>query len=281
MTDFANLLSAVRDRVMEKSTVGLGYSTNIVVQPTSKEMQELGGVSPFQTQKDVAAGATLSSVSYYAPQEITFPTYDTLFAPEYSYSYRYSSLPRVSVPEESTAPVTVVDAPSREMLKRVPVDTSNVDLTDARQALATEAEALLGYMPLRKELRMPGTLKRVLAKLEISILEESSVNAYKNQMAKHYSTSGKMVDPTWRLTALNEYSQPVPEFVLHKAIEIKRELPEALFYVEQLAIDPFLIVSLTELHDYMSMWNTLSRAIDPETAAYVEVWSEPKFEASM
>jgi hypothetical protein len=84
--------------------------------------------------------------------------------------------------------------------------------------------------------------------------------------------------PTWRLMKLRSYTAPVPEFVLQKAIEIKRELPEAEFYVDQLAIDPFLIVSLVDLAD----WSTnKDRKLDPETAAYVEVWSEPKFEATM
>jgi hypothetical protein len=54
-----------------------------------------------------------------------------------------------------------------------------------------------------------------------------------------------------------------------------------MFYVEQLAIDPFLIVTLTPLQDFMTFSRTLTRELDPETAAYVEAWSEPKFEATM
>ena len=84
---------------------------------------------------------------------------------------------------------------------------------------------------------------------------------------------------TWRLTSLKNYAQPVPELVLQKAVEIKRELPEAEFFVDQLAVDPFLLVSLTGIPDYSR--NTPSRNLDPETAAYVEVWAEPKFEAEM
>ncbi len=174
--------------------------------------------------------------------------------------------------------VALVDEPSREMLKRVEVVAAELDLTDPRKKLAAEAEALLGYTPLRKELRTPGTLRRVLAKLEIAVLDEESVNEYKGQMAAHYSTHRKMKSPTWRLTRLRDYQAPVPEFVLAKAVEIKRELPEAEFYIDQLAVDPFLIVSLLPLVDYVTNHR---RELDQETAAYVEVWAEPKFEASL
>jgi hypothetical protein len=203
---------------------------------------------------------------------------DSAFMASYASIQQMMELGVAGAPKKK---MTVVEAPSREMLERVPVNVENLDLTDPRQKLATEAEALLGYTPLRTELRTPGTLKRALAKLEITVLEEKSVFAYKGQMAEHYRTTGKMPDPTWRLIALKDYKQPVPEYVLQKAVEIKRELPEAMFYVEQLAIDPFLIVTLEPLQDFMTHIHTLDRVLDPETAAYVEVWSEPKFEATM
>lgn len=178
--------------------------------------------------------------------------------------------------------VAVVEEPSRSMLQRAQVDVQDLDLNDPRQKLATDAEALLGYTPLREELRTPGRLKRALAQLEMEILDWKSVTAYKKQMAAHYETAGKMREPTWRLTKLKEYKYPVPEFVLQKAVEIKKLLPEAEFYVEQLAVDPFLIVSLAPLNDFVSIDFSLKRiGMDPETSAYVEVWSEPKFEATM
>ena len=176
-------------------------------------------------------------------------------------------------------PEEVVEEPSRSMLKRAKIDLESLDLSDPRKRLAAEAEALLGYTPLREELRAPGTLKRVLAKLEIAVLEQESVDRYKAQMVEHYRTAGKMLDPTWRLKALKDCKDPVPEFALQKAVEIKRELPEAQFYIDQLAMDPFLIVSLRTIPD--SRVNYPSRYLDDETAAYVEVWSEPKFEAAM
>lgn len=172
----------------------------------------------------------------------------------------------------------IVKEPSREMLKRVAVEADAVDLTDEDRKLAVEAETWLGYQPLRKALHVAGLLRRVLAKLEIEVLDQESVDAYKAQMVEHYRSSNKLPMPTWRLVPLAQYTQEVPKFALRKAVDIKRELPEARLYVDQLAIDPFLIVSMTELPDPP---HNCKRGLDPETAAYVEVWSEPKFEATM
>ena len=175
----------------------------------------------------------------------------------------------------------VVEEPSRNLLKRVAVEVGDgyeMAIAGGDNKLAIEAESLLGYRPLRQFLNLAGTLRRVLAKLDIDILDQASVDAYKMQMVEHYSTTGKMPYPTWRLTLLERYTDQVPKFALRKAVEIKRELPEARFYIDQLAIDPFLIVSLDDVYDSMA---NCSRRLDPETAAYIEVWSEPKFEATL
>ena len=177
-------------------------------------------------------------------------------------------------------PSAPVDAPSRSTLLHVAAATEEeLSLDEPRKALAVEVEALLGYSLLAREVKAPGRLRRVLAKLEISVLDEASVNVYKAQMVQHYASHKKMAQPTWRLTKLSEYKQPVPEYVLQKAISIKRELPEVEFYIDQLAVDPFLIVALRPIKDYMV--NQTSRVLDPETQAYVEVWDEPKFEATL
>ena len=166
-----------------------------------------------------------------------------------------------------------IDAPDRSTLVRTPSSTLTLD--DPRTCLAMEAEALLGYAPLRTDCGAPGALKATLARLEIDILDEASVDAYKAQMVQHYRSHGKMADPTWRLTDLREYAQPVPEHVLAKACSIKKALPQAQFYVDQLAVDPFLIVSLAPIADH---WTNRARRLDPDTQAYLEVWDEPKFE---
>jgi hypothetical protein len=305
MPNFATVFSGARQRTIDRLTSHSTASTDIMVVPTEEEAYRLTGVRSLPSLQTELAALPQNNV-IYSPAVSTQWPWDTTgtgalvsFAQTqvdpYQYaSYWYNSSPSfapspagqgmnggIDTADAMTPSLKVVDEPSRDMLRRVPVEVQDMDLTDPRQKLAAEAEALLGYTPLRQELRTPGTLKRVLAKLEISVLEEKGVLAYKKQMVEHYSTSGKMFDPTWRITPLKDYRQQVPEFALQKAIEIKRELPEAMFYVEQLAIDPFLIVTLNPLQDFASPWNTLKRALDPETAVYVEAWSEPKFEATM
>jgi len=67
----------------------------------------------------------------------------------------------------------------------------------------------------------------------------------------------------WERLPLAEYQEEVPLYVLQKAVEIKRRLPAAEFYIEQRAEDPFLIVTCDELEEY------------------IEAWREPRFEASV
>ena len=298
MPNFATVFSGARQRTIDRLTGHSTASTDIMVAPTEEEAYRLTGVRSLPSLQTELAALPQNNV-IYSPAVSTQWPWDAMgtgasvsFAQPQAY-YWYNSSPSfapspvgqgfngIDTADAMTPSLKVVDEPSRDMLRRVPVEVQDMDLTDPRQKLVAEAEALLGYTPLRQELRTPGTLKRVLAKLEISVLEEKGVLAYKKQMVEHYSTSGKMFDPTWRITPLKDYRQQVPEFALQKAIEIKRELPEAMFYVEQLAIDPFLIVTLNPLQDFASPWNTLKRALDPETAVYVEAWSEPKFEATM
>jgi len=64
------------------------------------------------------------------------------------------------------------------------------------------------------------------------------------------------------------YTDPIPEFALAHAVALKKELPSASFYVDQLQCeevdmkpDPFLVM------EYMG------------TLFYVDVWEEPSFEA--
>jgi hypothetical protein len=71
---------------------------------------------------------------------------------------------------------------------------------------------------------------------------------------------------SWQVTPLKGYAEPVPEFVLHQAVELKEALPEAGFFVHQfvqngLVLDPFLVIS------------------HGNESCFIAVWDEPKFEA--
>ncbi len=183
-----------------------------------------------------------------------------------------------SVPAYATEPKAKVDAPSRQSLRRVAAapELVDMDLHAEDVQLAFDAETLLGYAPLLKSKALPGRLRRVLQELDIQILDQISVDAYKEQMVAHYRTHAKMADPTWRLKPLRGMLAEVPKFALRKAVLIKRLLPEAEFYVDQLAVDPFLIVTLVPLPDHLT--NHASRNLNSEVSAYVEVWDEPGFE---
>jgi hypothetical protein len=69
----------------------------------------------------------------------------------------------------------------------------------------------------------------------------------------------------WYLRQLERYEGPVPEFALQTALDIKKRLPEARFWVDELrrnapTDEPFLSVSLHDSGRY-----------------YLEVWNEPGF----
>lgn len=132
--------------------------------------------------------------------------------------------------------------------------------------LAKEAARLLGYSVLLKEVHKP--LLEVLSKLEIDILDVAKVEKYQAQVLK--KANGVNIDDEedsdeycyWEKVWIEGYSAPIPEFVLAKAVEIKKAEPNARFQVEymQTVTDPFLIVCMN--HE----------------SYYLEVWDEPKFE---
>ncbi len=76
-------------------------------------------------------------------------------------------------------------------------------------------------------------------------------------------------EKTWKLHPLSEYGEPVPEFALQTAVDIKKEFPDAEFYVCALEVnrvidDPFLVLR--------------TRFGDEERDYYLEVWNESQFE---
>jgi hypothetical protein len=70
---------------------------------------------------------------------------------------------------------------------------------------------------------------------------------------------------SWRRVALNAYDGTVPEFVLSKAVQIKRDLPNATFEIDQLFeeeerrerrdSDPFLVATLGKESFYIDVWD--------------------------
>ena len=73
---------------------------------------------------------------------------------------------------------------------------------------------------------------------------------------------------TWSMQQLASYAEPIPEFALQTAVDIKQAHPEVEFYVckleeNEIVVDPFLVLR--------------SRDGDQEHDYYLEVWNESKF----
>lgn len=211
--------------------------------------------------------ASLGAVNFNTP----YVTFGLGSYPGTAPGWQQLTSPLNSAQLATAAAVLEHPKPALESLKRIPVElAAEITLEDPLNKLAMDAERLLGYHVPGSKLKTPTRLQMTLAKLEIEILDEAEVKKYKAAMSNHMLCTGKMSDPTWRACPLKDYQQPIPEFVIAKAIEIAEEMPTAKFSVEQLHEDPFLYV-----HD--GIYNDAGRM----HGAYIEVWSEPMFESEL
>jgi hypothetical protein len=139
------------------------------------------------------------------------------------------------------------------------------------EKLAEEAVRVLNYNVLAEHIGMGGKLTQVLRTLQIPILNTDEVERYKRYMGEKVQASlggGHRYVAQWRTLRIEYYKEPIPEFVLRKAVDIKKRIPEVCLNVDFLEIgfksaDPFLQARFgTE--DY-----------------YIEVWDEPEFEVKL
>lgn len=193
----------------------------------------------------------------------------------------------------AVAELPAVAKPDRDsILRREPVAPCNgpedvAEAVDTMQAeLARDAERLLGYRVMRARLRLPDPLLAALAKLEIEPFDVSTVGQYKAEMVKYAQSEARKLDAaegvdrysvmarvaSWKVYRLDQYSKPVPEYVLEKALQIKRECPAAGFQIEELDVvkDPFLIVTGP---------GELRGSIVIPQRYHIEVWDEAEFES--
>jgi hypothetical protein len=170
-------------------------------------------------------------------------------------------------------------------IERDPI-TTVLEWSEPCVSLAAEAQEVLGYKVLQaaqQETEKGSALQLALAKAGIEVLNATQVQTYQTEMLKERTTelfnqwllnpSGTFFGPGWNKTKIADYKQPVPEFVLNKAVQIKRLLPEVRIYIQHLTDhpDPFLVVA-TKHKDY--------ECLDAEEF-YIEVWEEPKFEGRL
>ena len=162
-------------------------------------------------------------------------------------------------------------------------------------SVAEKAKELLGYDVLAKVMEKKPIavelteLQMVLKSLEIQPLNAADVLAYQKERLIEQTTANlkewmkeiaeadalkwwrQFSGPAWRIAKIETYKQPIPEFVIAKAVEIKERLPECQIYIESLEShpDPFLIVGIGA---------TEYDQDKPKEHYYIEVWDEPKFE---
>jgi hypothetical protein len=172
-------------------------------------------------------------------------------------------------------------------IKRTPIGIVE-DCSSALADLAESAKNVLGYSLLAqltaKPKREPGLtkLQQALKDLDIEVLNIQDVERYKRERqieetVKQFKAwmsapiERNFEGPGWYREKIESYSEPVPEFVLAKAVQIKTAFPDCVISIESLRThpDPFLTVEIP--HPQYS-WN------DPLELYYVEVWAEPKFE---
>jgi hypothetical protein len=160
----------------------------------------------------------------------------------------------------------------------------------------------------------------VLQELQIEVLDENSVAQYEQCMLNKLNPKPKepkrrsilleilFPEPDrvpseprfkWERKVLDEsYSNEIPPFALRKATAIKKQLPHAEFFIEELIDvpqrkieDPFLIVRYgVYLGDGELNWANYfgknmsqsgSTRLSPAFERYIEVWDEPKFELGL
>jgi hypothetical protein len=67
---------------------------------------------------------------------------------------------------------------------------------------------------------------------------------------------------SWDSTPIKGYRNPIPEFVLGTALNVKEVFPQAVFYIQsfierqsQVEDDPFLIAEIDNQRFYLEVWN--------------------------
>lgn len=179
-----------------------------------------------------------------------------------------SEIKRVSL----TAPPEVELAP----------EELRIELPDVR----AEAAELLGYQHKAPTKPVPteksNELLEALRRADIEVLDWRDVLRYQveqqhrvdNEELEACLESGKypswgdyVRSAEWASTNLEDYRQFVPDYVLHKALVLKRECPSVKFAVLHMAHDPFLIAYLGG-----DGWR-----YNREASYFIEVWDEQAF----
>lgn len=186
---------------------------------------------------------------------------------------------------ESVKVLLVRDEPSN------PVEFDYSEESPLR-SLAEDARDVLGYSVLETtasavKVDERGELRKVLDALEITPYTKESVDAYQEQrkdavnrealtefLKNENAHNGFYGAHIWDTTEIKEYKQPIPEYVLNKAVQIKKAMPQVGIFIQHLKIDPFLLVQTPNSKGQCSRWEYGERY-------WIECWDEPKFEGHL
>lgn len=174
-----------------------------------------------------------------------------------------------------------------EKLIRVPKELALVEVPPTvrkeSRDLAADAQNELGYSNLsrnvellltqRSKIIVQNKIVKALDEIGIELLDVNSVGLYMKELRSEVRLKSKQ-SWEWDIANLKYYPEPIPEFALERAIQVKRviiaaQLAPPDFYVAQLKResvrhpDPFMLFSVAQSGDKQY---------------YLDVWDEPKFE---
>lgn len=158
-------------------------------------------------------------------------------------------------------PRPAAPSPSALASSRVASVPTEVDLDGLDRELAAEAASILGYKVAQKAVAKKEAavqLHKLLHDLGIKPFMKDHVDTYKEAVVK--ANSGLSFIAYWRYIELADggYSQPIPQFVLHTALRVKKACPEVILGVEYLdrkPADPFLVVTLNGHREWIEVWD--------------------------
>ena len=154
------------------------------------------------------------------------------------------------------------------------------EIPDVLPSVANEALEILGYHSENIEASKPNPLENGLRELDIQILDWRNVRQYcferwmEHEAERHQrSIQNDEVLPEhywpsrWEFMEISKYKRWIPDFILPKAVEIKKAFPEVeigVFHLDETP-DPFLVARI-------------DNGKYGHFTYYIDVWDEPRFE---
>lgn len=167
-------------------------------------------------------------------------------------------------------------------IKHLTLSSLDERFKKSRSTVITEAGHLLGYRLEKHDL-----LLEALKKLRIAPLNAEDVAAYKASKTTRKSeitsrdswgNTRRTTAHVWHITDISTFAGDIPEAVLSKAVEIKKEVPGAKFEIEHLVE---VVSEKREKKRERRLPDPFLVAVMGKERIYIEVWDEPDFEKTL